>query len=353
LFLYKEVLDTELPWLGRIESAKASQHLPVVLTQAEVAEVLRTLHGVHALIGRLLYGTGMRVMEGLRLRVKDVDFSRAEILVRDGKGHKDRVAVLPRVIAPQWMRQLDFARALHHKDLKAGCGEVWLPFALARKYRAAARDWSWQYVFPAEERSLDPRSGAVRRHHLSDQSFQRSIRQAVRDADVAKSATPHTLRHSFATHLLESGYDIRTVQELLGHADVATTMIYTHVLNRGGRGGGESAGSRLKCDRYLRPTTNTTAPATSTPRLNQPGMTAVSFSLTENRNGPNCPSCVSLVYSKWPISRPNRPATNRMMPSIFVPLMCSPYVGVFDRAELIRLRPLALPEKRHDDRNRR
>jgi len=229
------VLEIELPWLGQIESAKAPRRLPVVLTREEVAEVLRNLHGVHALIGRLLYGTGMRVMEGLRLRVKDVDFARAEILVRDGKGHKDRVTVLPRSIAPQLMRHLHFARALHEKDLKAGCGEVWLPFALARKYRAAAREWGWQYVFPADERSRDPRSDAVRRHHLSDQSFQRAMRQAVRDAGIAKPATPHTLRHSFATHLLESGYDIRTVRELLGHADVATTMIYTHVLNRGGR----------------------------------------------------------------------------------------------------------------------
>jgi integron integrase len=193
------------------------------------------LHGVHALIGSLLYGTGMRVMEGMRLRAKDVDFARAEILVRDGKGHKDRVTVLPRAIAPRLRRQLDHARALHEKDLKAGYGEVWLPFALARKYRAAAREWGWQYVFPAEERSRDPRSGAVRRHHLSDQAFQRAMRQAVRDAGIAKPATPHTLRHSFATHLLESGYDIRTVQEILGHADVSTTMIYTHVLNRGGR----------------------------------------------------------------------------------------------------------------------
>jgi integron integrase len=235
LFLYKDVLDIELPWLGQVESARAPHRLPVVLTRAEVAEVLRNLHGVHALIGSLLYGTGMRVMEGMRLRAKDVDFARAEILVRDGKGHKDRVTVLPRAIAPRLRRQLDHARALHEKDLKAGYGEVWLPFALARKYRAAAREWGWQYVFPAEERSRDPRSGAVRRHHLSDQAFQRAMRQAVRDAGIAKPATPHTLRHSFATHLLESGYDIRTVQEILGHADVSTTMIYTHVLNRGGR----------------------------------------------------------------------------------------------------------------------
>src|SRR5262252_2580277 len=173
LFLYKDVLGAELPWLEHIDKAKAPSRLPIVLTRDEVARILVELRGVHSLIGRLLYGTGMRVMEGLRLRVKDVDFSRAEILVRDGKGHKDRVTVLPRSIASPLRRQLDFARALHDKDLKAGCGELWLPFALARKYRSAARDWGWQYIFPAEERSLDPRSGAVRRHHLSDQSFQR------------------------------------------------------------------------------------------------------------------------------------------------------------------------------------
>jgi integron integrase len=195
----------------------------------------RSSQGVHALIGRLLYGTGMRVMEGMRLRVKDVDFARREIVIRDGKGLKDRVTVLPRAIVPQLREQLACAHDLHEKDLAAGYGAVWLPYALARKYRPAAREWGWQYVFPAEQRSRDPRSGAVRRHHLSDQAFQRAMRQAVRDAGITKPATPHTLRHSFATHLLESGYDIRTVQELLGHSDVTTTMIYTHVLNRGGR----------------------------------------------------------------------------------------------------------------------
>jgi integron integrase len=235
LFLYKEVLGIDLPWLERVESARASQRLPVVLTRDEVAGVLERLGGVHALIGRLLYGTGMRVMEGMRLRVKDVDFERREILIRDGKGLKDRVTVLPRAIAAQLQEQLARARVLHAKDLAAGYGEVWLPYALARKYRPVGGEWGWQYVFPAGERSRDPRSGVVRRHHLSDQAFQRAMRQAVRDAGIVKPATPHTLRHSFATHLLESGYDIRTVQELLGHSDVSTTMIYTHVLNRGGR----------------------------------------------------------------------------------------------------------------------
>ena len=235
LFLYKEVLGIELPWLERVESARTAHRLPVVLTPDEVARVLQQLRGVHALIGRLLYGTGMRVMEGIRLHVKDVEFARREILIRDGKGLKDRVTFLPRAIVPQLREQLARARELHERDLAAGCGEAWMPWALARKYRSAARDWAWQYVFPAEERSRDPRTGVVRRHHLSDQAFQRAMRQAVRDAGIAKPATPHTLRHSFATHLLESGYDIRTVQELLGHGDVSTTMIYTHVLNRGGR----------------------------------------------------------------------------------------------------------------------
>jgi integron integrase len=236
LFLYKEVLGIELPWLDRVEKAKAPLRLPIVLTRDEVAGVLGQMRGVHALIGRLLYGTGMRVMECMRLRVKDIDFARREILIRDGKGLKDRVTVLPRAIIPELREQLDAAREVHERDLAAGFGAVWLPYALARKYRAAAQDWCWQYVFPAEARSIDPRSGAKRRHHLSDQALQRAMKQAVRDAGITKPATPHTLRHSFATHLLESGYDIRTVQELLGHSDVSTTMIYTHVLNRGGRG---------------------------------------------------------------------------------------------------------------------
>jgi integron integrase len=188
------------------------------------------------LIGALLYGTGLRIMEGMRLRVKDVEFSRREILVRDGKGNKDRVTMLPlRVVGPL-REQAEHARELHRGDLADGFGSVWLPFALDRKYPGAAREWGWQYVFPAGARSIDPRDGVERRHHLADQAFQRAMKNAVRGAGLAKPATPHTLRHSFATHLLESGYDIRTVQELLGHSDVSTTMIYTHVLNRGGRG---------------------------------------------------------------------------------------------------------------------
>ena len=236
LFLYKEVLGIELPWLEHVEKAKAPRRLPVVLTRDEVAAVLARLHGVHALVGHLLYGTGMRIMEGVRLRVKDIEFTRRLIIVRDGKGQKDRVAMLPDRVVPPLQTQLARARALHERDVASGFGHVGLPYALARKYPNAARDWGWQYVFPAAQRALDPRTREVRRHHLGDQAFQRAMRQAVRDAGLAKPATPHTLRHSFATHLLESGYDIRTVQELLGHSEVSTTMIYTHVLNRGGLG---------------------------------------------------------------------------------------------------------------------
>lgn len=236
LFLYREVLEQDLPWLQNVERAKAPKRLPVVLTQDEVQAVLSRLSGTHWLVAGLLYGSGLRIMEALRLRIKDVEFARGEILVREGKGFKDRVTMLPAVLAEPLKAHLKQVRALHEQDLAEGYGEVHLPYALDRKYPNAGREWGWQYVFPSKNRSVDPRSGVVRRHHVQDQAIQRAIRQAVRDAAIVKPATPHTLRHSFATHLLTGGYDIRTVQELLGHKDVATTMIYTHVLNKGGRG---------------------------------------------------------------------------------------------------------------------
>mgnify|MGYP000874306482 FL=1 len=236
LFLYKEVLGSELPWLNNVEQAKKPRRLPVVLTEDEVRDVLANLQGVHWLVAALLYGAGLRLMEALRLRVQDVDFKRREVLVRNGKGFKDRVTMLPEKLAGRLQSHLATVRLLHEKDLAEGFGEVHLPYALDRKYPNAGTTWGWQYVFPSGNRSLDPRTGKTRRHHLDEQTIQRAVKQAVRTAGVVKPATPHTLRHSFATHLLQKGQDIRTVQELLGHEDVQTTMIYTHVLNRGGRG---------------------------------------------------------------------------------------------------------------------
>ena len=236
LFLYRVALQLNLPWLDEVIAAKAHRRLPVVLTPTEVRALLLELNGTMGLLASLLYGTGMRVLEALRLRVKDLGFERREILVRHGKGGKDRVTVLPENLILPLQHQVSRAKAQHDRDLAEGFGEVWLPGALSVKYPHAAKTWGWQWVFPSAVRAADPRTGVLRRHHLNETSVQKAVSAAARRAGIDKPCSPHTLRHCFATHLLQSGYDIRTVQELLGHSDVSTTMIYTHVLNRGGRG---------------------------------------------------------------------------------------------------------------------
>ena len=236
LFLYKQVLCLDLPYIDNIERAKQPDCLPVVFTQDEVRRILAQLDGLPHLVASLLYGSGMRLGECMRLRVKDLDFSYQQITIRDSKGFKHRVTMLPQSLITPLQQQIKLAKALHQQDLAEGFGDVELPDALARKYPNAARSWHWQYIFPARKRSRDPRSGVIRRHHLLEDGIQKAVRSAIRQADILKHGSCHTFRHSFATHLLQDGYDIRTVQELLGHKDVKTTMIYTHVLNKGGRG---------------------------------------------------------------------------------------------------------------------
>lgn len=236
LFLYREVLGTTLPWMENVVRAKRPSHLPVVLSTEEVNRVLARLDGREWLMASLLYGTGMRLMECVRLRVKDVDFARNEIMVRDGKGGKDRHTVLPAKLVAPLRAQIEKAREYHREDMLSKWQGVYLPDALAQKYPKANRLLMWQYVFPASRQSHDPRDNKIRRYHIDEKVLQRAVSKAGLDAGIDKPISCHTLRHCFATHLIEAGYDIRTVQELLGHKDVATTQIYTHVLNKGGLG---------------------------------------------------------------------------------------------------------------------
>lgn len=236
LFLYKEVLQREIGWLEEVERPKKPARLPVVLNREEVHKVFAHLRGTPRLMASLLYGSGLRLMECVRLRVKDIDLASLRITVREGKGGKDRVTMLPVNVAESMRQHLVKVRAQHEQDLTDGLGTVYLPTALERKFANAARQWSWQYVFPSARIALDPRSGKSRRHHIAESVLQRALKEAVAASGITKLATCHSLRHSFATHLLENGYDIRTVQELLGHKDVSTTMVYTHVLNKPGMG---------------------------------------------------------------------------------------------------------------------
>lgn len=236
LYLYRVVLGIDLPWMENVARAKRPRRVPTVLSQDEARRLLMSMDGRPWLLASLLYGTGMRLMECLRLRVKDIDFARSEVTIRDGKGGKDRHTMLPRSLVEPLQREIERACMLHQQDLAAGFGEAHLPYALARKYPSAAKDFGWQYVFPSAQLSNDPRDGCVRRHHVDSAVLSRALKSARVRTGIVKPLSAHTLRHSFATHLLEAGYDLRTIQELLGHKDVATTQIYAHVLNRGGQG---------------------------------------------------------------------------------------------------------------------
>ncbi len=236
LFLYREVLAQPLPWLDQVQKAKKPAKLPIVFTKEEVRKMLARLDGTKWMMASLLYGSGLRLMECLRLRVMDIDFEVNQIIVRDGKGGKDRITMLPSTLKEPLKQHLSKVEVLHEQDLREGYGRVYLPNALERKYRNANREWVWQYVFPSAKRSIDPRTGREQRHHIQESVLQQAVKNAIRATGIKKAGSCHSLRHSFATHLLVDGYDIRTIQELLGHKDVRTTMIYTHVLNKGGKG---------------------------------------------------------------------------------------------------------------------
>jgi len=233
LFLYKNVLKHDVVWIDNIKWAKRPKRLPVVFSEAEIRKIMLLLEGVHKLVAKIMYGSGLRLSECVSLRIQDLDFDYQQIIVRNAKGERDRATILPESLTDPLRDQIEKVRLIHNDDLKNGLGTVYLPYAIERKFPNASREYIWQYLFPSKTVSLDPRSGRKRRHHIHLDSVQRMIRKAVRQSGIRKRGSSHSLRHSFATHLLEAGYDIRTIQELLGHEDVSTTMIYTHVLKKG------------------------------------------------------------------------------------------------------------------------